>query len=234
MNFVFDLYGTLIDIWTDESREELWEGVALLLGDGEERADEVKREYLALCREAKRSEEQEIDLLSVFCRMLENRGVDTSVAPSLASEFRRLSMVRLRRFYGAATMLRELKRAGGRVYLLSNAQSCFTIDELRSTGLYDLFDGILISSDVGVKKPSPEIFRIAFSRFGITAENSVYVGNDLRDDVLGASSVGMRTVYIETAQSGSYPDLDLKAPTYTVTSHREMKRVLLSLLTKNP
>ena len=31
MNFIFDLYGTLIDIWTDESREELWEGVALLL-----------------------------------------------------------------------------------------------------------------------------------------------------------------------------------------------------------
>ena len=41
MNFIFDLYGTLIDIWTDESREELWEGMALLLGDGEENAASV-------------------------------------------------------------------------------------------------------------------------------------------------------------------------------------------------
>lgn len=232
MNFVFDLYGTLIDIWTDESREELWEGIALLLGDGEERAEKVREEYLALCREAKKSESHEIDLLGVFEKMLENRGVSTSVASSLASEFRRLSMVRLKRFYGVKAMLCELKRAGGGVYLLSNAQSCFTIDELKSTELYDLFDGILISSDVGVKKPSPEIFHIAFDRFNITPENSIYVGNDMRDDVLGASSVGMRTLYIKTEQSGNYPEMDLKAPTYTVANHREMKRLLLSLLTK--
>ena len=44
MNFIFDLYGTLIDIWTDESREELWEGMALLLGDGEENGASVREE----------------------------------------------------------------------------------------------------------------------------------------------------------------------------------------------
>ncbi len=229
MNFVFDLYGTLIDIWTDEERAELWEGVSLLLGDGEENADRVREEYLSLCREAYKGEGHELNLLSVFEKMLKNRGVDVSVAPSLASEFRRLSMVRLRRFHGVKSMLRELKRVGGRVYLVSNAQSCFTIDELKSTGLYDLFDGILISSDVGVKKPFPDIFRIAFDKFGITPESSVYVGNDLRDDILGASRVGMKSVYIKTAQSGSYEGLALPEPTYTVKNHREMKRLLLSL-----
>ena len=233
MNFVFDLYGTLIDIWTDESQPELWEGIALLIGDGEERAQSVREEYLSLCREAKRSEEHEIDLLGVFEKMLEKRDVATSVAPALASEFRRLSMVRLKRFDGVKAMLTELKEAGGGVYLLSNAQSCFTIDELKSTELYDLFDGILISSDVGVKKPSKEIFNIAFDRFNITPENSVYVGNDMRDDILGASLVGMRTVYIKTAQSGSYPELDIPSPTYTVKDHGEMRSLLLSLLTKN-
>lgn len=232
MNFVFDLYGTLIDIWTDESRPELWEGVALLIGDGEERAAEVREEYLTLCREAKREESYEIDLLLVFEKMLESRGVDKSVAPSLASEFRRLSMVKLERFPGVKEMLLDVKRAGGRVYLLSNAQSCFTIDELRATELYDLFDGILISSDVGVKKPSHRIFDIAFTRFGISAGDSVYVGNDLRDDILGASGVGMRTVYIKTEQSGRYPELNLPCPTYEVSNHREMKSLLLSLLTK--
>ena len=229
MNFVFDLYGTLIDIWTDEERAELWEGVGLLLGDGEERAESVREEYLSLCRAAVRGESHEINLLSVFEEMLENRGVDISVAPALAEEFRRLSIVRLRRFHGVKSMLAELKRSGGGVYLLSNAQSCFTIPELKSTGLYSLFDGILISSEVGVKKPFPDIFRIAFGKFGIAAENSVYVGNDLRDDILGASRVGMKTVYIKTAQSGSYDGLDLHEPDYTVKNHRELKALLLSL-----
>lgn len=230
MNFVFDLYGTLVDIWTDESQDELWEGTSLLLGDGEDKGESVKREYMALCREAKKFPEQEIDLLGVFEKMLENRQVDKGVAPSLALEFRRLSMVRLSAFDGVCDMLREIKAAGGRVYLLSNAQSCFTIDELRTTGLYDLFDGILISSDAGVKKPYKRVFDIAFERFGINAENSIYVGNDMRDDILGASSVGMKTVYIETAQSGSYPDLEIPSPTYVVKDHKEMKELLVSLI----
>lgn len=230
MNFVFDLYGTLVDVWTDESRPELWEGIALLLGDGEERASDVRAEYLSLCKEAKRGESHEINLLSVFEKMLERRSVSTSVAQPLASEFRRLSMVRLKRFDGVREMLLDLKAAGGRVFLLSNAQSCFTIDELHATELYDIFDGILISSDAGVKKPDMRIFDIAFDRFSITAENSIYVGNDMRDDILGASGVGMRTVYIQTEQSGSYPELDIPSPTYEVKDHGEMRSLLLSLI----
>jgi putative hydrolase of the HAD superfamily len=127
-------------------------------------------------------------------------------------------------------MLRDLRKVGG-VYLLSNAQSCFTVDELKTCGLYDLFDGIIISSDVGTKKPWGEIFNIAFDRFGITPENSIYVGNDMRDDILGASSKGMRTLYIETTQSGSYPHLDLPKPTFVVKNHAEMKERLISLST---
>ena len=230
MNFVFDLYGTLVDVWTDESRPELWEGIALLLGDGEERAASVREEYLALCREAKRDESHEINLLSVFEKMLETRSVDISGAPALASEFRRLSMVRLRRFDGAREMLLDIKAAGGRVFLLSNAQSCFTLDELYATELYDIFDGIIMSSDVGVKKPYSPIFDISFSRFSITAEDSIYIGNDMRDDILGASSVGMRTVYIKTEQSGSYAELDIPKPTYKVKDHGEMRELLLSLI----
>lgn len=233
MNFIFDLYGTLVDIWTDESIDELWEGVASLLGDGEENAPSVKREYMALCKAAKQGEYHEINLLSVFERMLADRDVDISVAPSLASEFRRMSMVRISAFSGVRDMLAELKKNGAGVYLVSNAQSCFTIDELRTTKLYDLFDGIIISSDVGVKKPSVEIFDIAFKRFSVSAADSVYVGNDMRDDILGASVSGMRTVYIHTAQSGSYPGLDIPTPTYTVQDHGEMRELLLSLIPRS-
>ena len=228
MNYIFDLYGTLIDIWTDEENPELWEYVSSLLGDGEEKAASVRREYISLCKQAKMGESHEIDLLAVFIKMLENREVDTSVAVSLAEEFRRASMVRLSVFDGAIDMLASLKAAGCGVYLLSNAQSCFTIGELKSTGLYGLFDGIVISSDVGVKKPYEEIFHIAFERFGVNAGNSIYVGNDLRDDVLGATKVGMKTVYIETLQSGKY-DVDLPNPTHVVKDHREMKDLLLSI-----
>ncbi|MBR5144957.1 MAG: HAD family hydrolase, partial [Clostridia bacterium] len=88
----------------------------------------------------------------------------------------------------------------------------------------------LISSDIGVKKPSVEAFEIALKTFNIDKENSIYVGNDMRDDILGASCAGLRTLYIHTEQSGSYPELDIPSPTYTVKNHSEMKARLLSLI----
>lgn len=229
MNFIFDLYGTLVDIWTDESTDEFWEDVASLLSDGEEMATQVREEYRSICASYHKGGYHEINLLSVFEDMLRNRGATTDAAPYFALEFRRMSMVRIQAFPGVKEMLEELRAQGSGVYLLSNAQSCFTIDELHTTGLYDLFDGIVISSDIGVKKPSAEAFEIAFKKFGITRENSIYVGNDLRDDVLGATRAGLDTVYIHTEQSGSYPDLELPEPTYRVNTHSEMKSLLLSL-----
>lgn len=226
MNYLFDLYGTLIDIWTDESRTELWSGVAAFLGESD--ADGVRAEYLDLCRTAHRGGLHEINLLSVFEEMLISRDMDKGRASELARLFRRLSMVHIKAFRGVKSMLAALRKQG-RVYLLSNAQSCFTIDELRETGLYDLFDGIVISSDVGVKKPSREIFEIAFEKFGIERADSIYIGNDLRDDVLGATTFGIPTVYIKTVQSGEYPELDLPQPTYVVKNHREMKKLIMSL-----
>ena len=89
-------------------------------------------------------------------------------------------------------------------------------------------DGILISSEAGVKKPHREIFDVAAKRFDINLDSCVYVGNDLHDDVLGASGAGLKTVYIETEQSGKYPDLDV-APTYVAASHEDMKNILFSL-----
>ena len=228
MNFIFDLYGTLIDIWTDESRCELWEGVALLLGDGEEKAKSVKEEYLSLCRKAYKGEGYELNLLLVFEKMLENRGIDKSRASEFARKFRLLSREKLKLFPHVCEMLCGLRQKGAGVYLVSNAQSCFTRDELDELGIAPLFDGILISSEAGVKKPYGEIFSIALEKFGLNREECFYVGNDLHDDVLGANGAGLKTVYIETEQSGRYPSLDI-VPDYVVENHKEMMEKLFLL-----
>ena len=228
MNYIFDLYGTLVDIWTDEERESLWRGVADFLGDGAEKYSDVKREYMALCKSMHKGGSHELDLTEVFEKMLIERGLDPALSGELALEFRALSTVRLQTFYGVKAMLIALKKQG-RVYLVSNAQSCFTIPELKLLGLYNLFDGIVISSDLGVKKPSTEIFERAFAIFGIKKSDSIYVGNDMRDDVKGATDFGIPTLYISTPQSGAYPDIQLPSPTYVVKNHREMKRRLLEM-----
>ena len=234
MNFLFDLYGTLADIWTDEGKDSLWEGFALLLGEGQGSGERVRNEYHAICKryaDARAHCFIEFDLLFVFEEMLKNRGIDEKKAPEFAREFRFLSRERLSAFPCVHEMLKGLKDRGAGVYLVSNAQSCFTLDELDELGLTELFDGILISSDAGVKKPCTEIFDIAFSKFALDGAECFYVGNDLHDDVLGASSAGLKTVYIETEQSGKYPELDIK-PDYVADDHVQMMSLLFALADK--
>lgn len=232
MNFLFDLYGTLADIKTDEEMQSLWFGFSWLLGESD--TQKVKDEYHAICKRL--SDERahkfvEFDLLHVFEEMLNNRGADKSKAGEVAREFRLLSRQKLRLFPCVIEILKGLKERGAGVYLVSNAQACFTADELDELGLTPLFDGILISSDAGVKKPDTEIFSIAFNKFSLDACECFYIGNDLHDDVLGASGAGLKTVYIETEQSGKYPELDI-VPDYKVETHEQMRDLLFCLAVK--
>ena len=103
---------------------------------------------------------------------------------------------------GAKKTLEGLRKRGARLYLLSNAQSCFTVPELRSLDLLDgVFDGIFLSSDFGVKKPAAAFFNAALERADLSASEILMVGNDPAADICGAASVGMESRYIHTWQS---------------------------------
>ena len=228
MNFLFDLYGTLIDIKTDEGMRAPWDALCDGLGVARERWEDVRREYDAFCYARRGEEDHEADLLEVFRTLAVAHGEDADRAPALALAFRKASTLRLGVFSDVIPLLTALRGAGHGVYLVSNAQACFTRREIERCGLSPLFDGVIFSSEVGVRKPSREIFGIALEQFGLDADDCVYVGNDLRDDVLGATRAGLRTVYIPTEQSRTYGEA-LPAPTYAVSDHEKLAALLLSL-----
>jgi putative hydrolase of the HAD superfamily len=61
-------------------------------------------------------------------------------------------------------------------------------------GLADCVDAMVLSEEVGVRKPDAEIFRIACLRLGVEPREAMYVGDNLDTDVRGAAGVGMTTV----------------------------------------
>ena len=83
----------------------------------------------------------------------------------MAASFRAMSLKYIKLYDGALDLLRSLKEAGGKVYLLSNAQSSFTKPELKLLGIYDEFDGIVISSDEGCKKPDVKFYQTILKRY---------------------------------------------------------------------
>lgn len=76
---------------------------------------------------------------------------------------------------------------------------------LRRLGLASFFEQIVYSAEVGVEKPHPAIFRSALDRLGLEPGNVVHVGDRVRDDVEGASAVGMGALLLD--RTGGRGDL---------------------------
>jgi putative hydrolase of the HAD superfamily len=83
--------------------------------------------------------------------------------------------------------VRALRAAGVKTGLLSNSWSTEHYDRAL---LAELFDGSVISGEVGMHKPQPEIYRLAAERVGAAPEACVFV-DDLRENCEGAKAVGM-------------------------------------------
>jgi putative hydrolase of the HAD superfamily len=86
---------------------------------------------------------------------------------------------------------------GVRTGLVSNSWSTAHYDRKL---LATLFDAIVISGEVGMHKPQPEIYRLAAERVGVEASGCVFV-DDLRENCAGAEAVGMTAVLHRDATS---------------------------------
>lgn len=202
---IFDLYGTLVDIRTDENKEELWEKLSLFYAfygavyTPEELACSYKRltgEMTAGHEELRRDSHEafpEIRIEEVFRALFEEKGIapDEPLVRHAGQFFRILSMEFIRLYDGTEEMLSAVKESGRKIYLLSNAQRIFTEYEMNALGITKYFDGIFISSDEGCKKPDLKFFRKLIDTCGIDPERAVMVGNDGICDIEGAKRAGL-------------------------------------------
>lgn len=222
-NYIFDLYGTLVDIHTNENKASLWKNMSVFYSmmGAPYTAGELKTQYKKLAErelvqmragikqkyadDTLADEEMEILLENVFVSLFAQKGVEAGDIQQTGIVFRSMSMGYIRLFEGVPELLIRLKKSGKKIYLLSNAQRMFTEPEMKMLGIYDSFDGILYSSDAGVKKPSLHFFDALFQKYHLKKEDSVMIGNEYRADIYGAERYGIDSMYVFTAQSGEEP-----------------------------
>lgn len=218
-NCIFDLYGTLVDIHTDESSPLLWEKMALFYSayGALYQPAELKEAYFRLVRqqvdESKTLRQNdfeghpEIRLERIFAALFAEKelAADPDMAVHMGHLFRRHSMEYIRLYDGAEELLHTLRANGQRIYLLTNAQRIFTELELRDLKIESYFDGIWISSDYGCKKPDPKFFRLPLEEAGLEPQETIMIGNDGICDIQGAKAVGLSTLYIHSNISPQEP-----------------------------
>jgi putative hydrolase of the HAD superfamily len=92
-------------------------------------------------------------------------------------------------------MLNELKKQGYVLGIITNGRSPFQARAIDGLGIRDYFDAILISEVEQVRKPQVEIFQRAMNRLGVSASDSVFVGDHLEADIVGAKGAMMKTIW---------------------------------------
>ncbi|XP_072977748.1 uncharacterized protein [Typha angustifolia] len=86
--------------------------------------------------------------------------------------------------------MRILKDAGVKLAVVSNFDTRLR-KLLKDLKVAELFDAIVISSEVGYEKPAAEIFKIALDQIGVEAGKAVHVGDEEKADKTGANTIGL-------------------------------------------
>lgn len=207
-DLIFDLYGTLVDIHTEET-EAVWEKTALYFGyyGVPYTARQLKTDYESVLaeRESVLGESYEmypdVPMDGVLARLFRQHGVQEdadALGLNAAQVFRIASTEYIRLYEHVPEALAELRRQGARLWLLSNAQHAFTAYELRLLGLDRLFDGIYLSSDYECRKPDRRFFRALLDGQHLDPRRCLMIGNDRETDIAGAQAVGLATLYLHT------------------------------------
>lgn len=193
---IFDIHSTLID----QGDADVWLANALR----DERHDLSDSQYRELVRfldrlwEGARVQDPQSsrdlsfdDHSRVFHELLAS---GPGIRPELSQKLYDVMLDGWHAYDDAIPTLRALRAAGVRICLLSNAGVPIA-DVLDREGLTPLVDSIVLSYEVGVVKPNPEIFRIALQMLELSTASVLMVGDNANDDG-GGAALGMRTLIL--------------------------------------
>ena len=207
-DLIFDLYGTLVDIHTEENNF-VWEKTALYFGFyGAHYTDEELKNAFRIAmsrREAQAGQSYEcfpdIPFEQVMAELFRAKGVEAhadELGINAAQLFRIASIEYVKLYPHVLDALAKLRERGYRLWLLSNAQRIFTAYELRHLGFGDQLDGIYISSDYGCRKPDVRFFNALLTEQKLDVKKCLMIGNDRETDIAGAKAAGLDTLYMHT------------------------------------
>lgn len=97
--------------------------------------------------------------------------------------------------YGALEITRQLKNNGFHIAVASSSRRGYVEEELKYTGLFDLFEVILCGDNVTKSKPDPQIFLTAAERLGVSPSDC-YVLEDSYNGIRAAHAAGMKPIMV--------------------------------------
>ena len=130
-----------------------------------------------------------------FDQVAEELAAYRGVEPDFAREMITIAIGKQETIRPTEKLIDELKAAGYKLYVLSNMSREF-IDFLRKQKVYENFDGDVVSCEVGIVKPMPEIYDLLLKRFDLDAAETIFI-DDRKENVDAAAAKGIATFHFD-------------------------------------
>jgi putative hydrolase of the HAD superfamily len=231
---IFDVNGTLIDIYTNEWHDDVNRVISNLLSyQGVELSPNVVKDlFFRTIKEQKIASgerQPEFDVVEVFRQIIDQHATDFTRAlnqgkreqlPMLLAEVHRAaSRVQLQLYPGVQDTIAQLHTHYA-LAVVSDAQSAYAIPELNAMGLRGYFDPIIVSGDYGFRKPDVRLFEAALNAMKLNHSEVLFVGNDLYRDVHGPQKLGIKTVFFKSGEAKQ--DKEHATPDYLIYNFPEL------------
>jgi FMN phosphatase YigB (HAD superfamily) len=244
---VLDLFGTLVD-WNPQLLPSFdWGGrtlrstIPLLLpklraaiGDQFDIDNFVDAYHTVLGEIAHQRQREEIEITCEerFSRTLQRIKLNGGELPcGLASELVTTHMAAVRAATSIPPTHAELVRGLARRYrlgILSNFDEVKTGRQIiADTGVLSLFETIIISAEVGLRKPNPRIFTLILDALDLPAEQVLFVGDTHYDDVIGARRARIPVAWLARGRAAEFNDHE--HPDYILQELVELPALLARL-----
>ena len=100
-------------------------------------------------------------------------------------------------FPGLVETLNELRSQGFKLGIGTNMTSVMQFRKLEALGILGLFDFIVSSEEAGSEKPDKVLFMMCVSKSGCDASECLYVGDNLKNDVLASQRAGLKSAWFD-------------------------------------
>jgi len=235
---LIDLFGTLIDVDVERlpvlqlgerKVRSVYPAIcgAILAAHSELSAERIVMELVAVRNKAAAAPQTDEERSSreLFERLLEcllPDGQHADEASHLADLQMRVLAAASYPLPGARAFLEHCRQSDCRVALVSNLDHANSLEWLlAATGLLGCFHALVVSETIRYRKPHRVIFETALAGIGATAQDVVFVGDEPLADIVGASRVGIRGIWINAADVPfPYPDA---TPMMTIRSLDELR-----------
>jgi 2-haloacid dehalogenase len=212
--FVFDAYGTLLDVNAAIARHRAAAGLDA------DRLSEIWRTKQLEYSWTLTLSGRYVDFWTLTERALDFAlarvpSVDKTLKPQLLAAYQTLDA-----YPDARPILGELKSRGASTAILSNGTPGMLASALAAAKLEPLLDAVLSVDGLRIYKPRPEVYQLACDAFHVSAGDITFISAN-RWDVMGAQAFGFRTVWVNRTSAPN----EYGGPSQTVTSLAELTRI---------